>query len=130
MIDKPLLVSKKYPDLLQDVSIRCQKVKEFLKYFRSSISVALSLLRDPFGPATVKPDLEVLIVSKETLPGGLQINAIRKEKGFSILDIFIVDLVSAFDQADLLVDYDDLQQIKLKISSSSIREYKQHNKIS
>lgn len=95
-------------------------------------------MTDPCGPAIEKADLGVLIISKETYPAAVKskyfsflyfcflslvlvVNELRALKGFKELDLKIVDLVSLFDHVD--AEYNLLMDIKLKISSSTIREY-------
>nr|CAG4642601.1 EOG090X0864 [Evadne anonyx] len=69
-------------------------------------------ITDPYGPTAYDPDLELLVVSEETLKGGAKVNQLRKEKGLKILDVYPIPLVN---------DNHASKWEENKISSSSIR---------
>ena len=89
-----LLANKKYKDYLQTYSKREQFCKDFIK---ASAPVGLSV---NFGPldenwpiAATREDVDALIVSEETVEGGLKINEERVKRGFGELELVVVDVL-------------------------------------
>ena len=71
-----MLKTKNHPEKLETLDNRMLTVQDFLMNFRSGCErkVEIVTLRDAFGPTIELDDLEALIVSPETLPGGLKSN--------------------------------------------------------
>ncbi|WVQ98693.1 hypothetical protein IAU59_005824 [Kwoniella sp. CBS 9459] len=57
------------------------------------IEVAAAEITDALGPTRYDPDIQALVVSRETVSGGKAVNATRKEKGLCELDIWVVDVI-------------------------------------
>lgn len=72
---------------------RMNEVREFLDSIDSTLSYEIVPIQDPFGPTATDPDLDLIVVSAETMKGGEKINEIRRAKNFRELEIHSIPLV-------------------------------------
>jgi pantetheine-phosphate adenylyltransferase len=52
-------------------------------------------INDPLGPTAWDPDIQALVVSRETISGGEFVNRKRREEGLSELELFVIDVISS-----------------------------------
>ncbi|KAJ8472668.1 hypothetical protein ONZ45_g16571 [Pleurotus djamor] len=125
--DDALLKSKANKHLLEPLSTRIARVQEFLALFKPELTYDVVPIEDVYGPTGWDPNVQALVVSKETLGGAASIAKHRAERGFPALETFVIDVISPSDSN---LDHEDIEMLKqTKMSSTFIREWiaKQQN---
>lgn len=83
------------PELILPVEERISQLREFLLDIDSTLQYDIVPIDDPFGPTQTDPNIDMIVVSAETLRGGQKVNEIRASKNLSQLDIFSIDIVES-----------------------------------
>lgn len=89
----PMLAKKELPHLIEPVEIRMKAIEDYIKSIKPGLKVHLEPITDPYGPSIVDDKLDAIIVSKETLRGGLSVNKRRAEKGLPQLKVEVIDIL-------------------------------------
>ena len=74
---------------------RMSNLNSFFKTTHNNFHI--SRLEDKYGLTINESDFDAIVVSEETEPTAIEINQIRLEKGFPLLDIVVVSFVLADD---------------------------------
>nr|CAD7266187.1 unnamed protein product [Timema shepardi] len=90
-----MLKSKILWELIQPCNERVALVRDFLQDVDPELDYNVVPITDPFGPTKEDPNMEMIVVSTETLKGGLRVNQLRQERNLSTLDIHSVELLES-----------------------------------
>ncbi|KAL5533106.1 hypothetical protein ACEPAF_4882 [Sanghuangporus sanghuang] len=116
-----LLQNKSNKEVLESLEVRMERVRRFMEFFKPGLVYDVVPIDDVYGPTAVDPNIQALVVSKETLAGASAIAKFRKEKNLPELECFVIDVISA-TSANL--DAEDMEMLReAKMSSTFIREY-------
>lgn len=83
------------PELILPVEERIARLREFLLDIDNTLQYDIVPIDDPFGPTQTDPNIDMIVVSAETLRGGQKVNEIRAAKNLSQLEIFSIDIVES-----------------------------------
>lgn len=106
-----LLINKKFKDQLQSYEVRKSEVLNYVTKVDDSVDYDVLTIRDVCGPTGYEPNIQALIVSKETEKGGDTINEVRRGKGLKELEVFVVDILGGNE----------------KLSSTTLRQLESEN---
>lgn len=92
-----LLAKKEHREYIEPIDVRMARVRQFLRDVSQALGKSLALhvvpISDPCGPAGTLPDLDVLLVTEETVRGIEPIAAERAKHGVRPLHVYTVSLV-------------------------------------
>ncbi|KAI0256648.1 Nucleotidylyl transferase [Lactifluus subvellereus] len=113
--DDALLTKKDNRDVLESLPERIQGVRRFMELFKPSLVYDIVPINDVYGPTATDPNIQALVVSKETASGG------QAGKGLPPLKTFVIDVISHNSR---LLDVEDVEVLKqAKMSSTYIRQW-------
>ncbi|CAL1705139.1 unnamed protein product [Somion occarium] len=118
--DDILLQNKANKHVLEPLSVRCERTRNFLALFNPSITPDIVPITDVYGPTAWDPNIQALVVSRETLSGGKMIEKLRREKNLPSLKTFVIDVISS--EACIETEDPDILK-KAKMSSTFIRQW-------
>lgn len=94
MATENLIQKKVLAHLIEPYETRVEGIKTFALNNHLPNQVEIVPLADIYGPTLTDPNIDALIVSVQTKPGGDQINVIRQERQLSPLPIIEASMVS------------------------------------
>lgn len=136
--DDVLLQSKVNKHILEPIATRSQRVHDFLRFFKPEIYADIVPITDVYGPTAWDPDIQSLVVSRETIGGGyasrffcflssshhhkaLAVAKLRAAKNLPPLHTFLIDVISSTSAS---IDPADTTWLKEnKLSSTFIRQW-------
>ena len=74
-------------------NIRFKRLKKTLESILKNKKFEIFEINDPYGPAIILNDLDIIIVSTETFYNALTINKMRRTKGLKPLSIYVINLL-------------------------------------
>jgi len=105
--DDPLLVKKAFREVLESIEVRIAAVREFLELFKRGIKYDIVPIADVYGPTASDPNIQALIVSKETVSGANASELIQiscETYPYRVHDVHMdVDLLFDFEYSAWLV---------------------------
>ncbi|EAU88686.2 pantetheine-phosphate adenylyltransferase [Coprinopsis cinerea okayama7 len=114
-----LLKNKPHAHLIQPLSLRISHVKQFLQLFKKGLEYDVVEISDVYGPTGWDPDVQALVISRETKKGGEMVATHRASQNLPPLETFVIDVISATEES---LDHDDAVWLgKNKLSSTFIR---------
>ncbi|KAJ7741557.1 hypothetical protein DFH07DRAFT_54324 [Mycena maculata] len=119
--DDALLTRKAHAAVLEPLAQRTAAVRAFLTAFRPTLVYDIVPINDVYGPTGWDPDIQGLVVSKETADGAAAIATHRAEHALPALQTFTIDVISATETN--LSDADTALLKQTKMSSTYIREW-------
>ncbi len=81
---------------IDSCNTRMSNLHEFLET-RYHHNFHVVRLEDSYGPTISEKEYDAIVVSKETEQGAITINNIRNERKLPLLDILVIEMVSAED---------------------------------
>ncbi|KAG8807060.1 hypothetical protein FRC17_004671 [Serendipita sp. 399] len=121
--DDCLLTKKSNREVLETIEQRMEGVRRFLELFRPDLVHEVVPISDVYGPTGFDPDIQALVVSKETLSGAQSIAKLRHERNLPGLETYVIEVISG-NATDELVGEEDAEKLKTaKMSSSYIRQW-------
>ncbi|KZT09636.1 Nucleotidylyl transferase [Laetiporus sulphureus 93-53] len=119
--DDVLLKNKVNKEVLEKLPVRTARTRAFLELFKAGLEYDIVPINDVYGPTAWDPNVQALVVSKETLPGAAAIHKLRAEKSLPSLETFVIDVISSTEAS---VDDEDAEVLKnTKLSSTFIRQW-------
>ena len=87
-----------FPNHLEPFATRKTAVETYLAQHKFSAQARVVPITDRFGTTLTDQSLEAIVVSPETEPVAREINELRKQKGWKLLEVILVPWVLAEDK--------------------------------
>jgi len=95
------LKGKIYRELMYDYKSRCERLKKLLNNWVKTImkgkTYEIVPIAGPYDVITEVENIDYLVVSEETLPRAIAINAIRRNRGLKEVKLVVIPIIRAAD---------------------------------
>ena len=85
--------NKKHSEFMENFPQRAARVLDLIFRINEDVSVTTEALDDVAGPAGILPDLDLLLLSQETIKGGDMVNALRRDRGLREVPYTAIPLI-------------------------------------
>ncbi|KAJ3822075.1 hypothetical protein EV361DRAFT_793415 [Lentinula raphanica] len=119
--DSTLLKSKSNAHVLEPLEMRKTNVRTFLELFKPGLEYDIVTIDDVYGPTGWDPNIQALVVSRETISGADMIATHREKQQLAKLTVFIIDVISHTSSNITEQDLSLMRQTKM--SSTHIRNW-------
>jgi phosphopantetheine adenylyltransferase len=75
-----LFVEKVLPELIEPVARRIAEVEAFIEDVRPTIAHRVTTITDMYGPSTIDPALQCIVLGPDVVKGGHMVNEERHRK--------------------------------------------------
>ena len=97
--------TKQYSELVQPFPQRAAKVVDLVFKVNEDVSITIEALDGMTGPAGIVPDIDLLLLSLETVKGGDIVNKERRERGLREVPFIPIPLITMKDGEKLSSTY-------------------------
>ena len=97
LTDDVFYKNKKYFEKMESYKVRRQKLKNFIESKGYHNNFKIIKIVDKYGPTIIDKNIDAIIVSKETSETAQEINKIRQKNRLPPLEIYVIDLIMAYD---------------------------------
>lgn len=92
-----LLKDKQYAEYMQSFQKRKSEVQDFLNLIKPGLQLNIQEINDICGPTAQIENINALVLSEESRKGGDYVNNVRQEKGWSPLELVVIDVIGGSD---------------------------------
>ena len=116
VIDDKLLQKKANKHVLESLDVRIEHVRRFLEFFKPGLVYDAVPIDDVYGPTAVDPNIQALVVSKETLGGA---SASKSSLTLFTIHVYLAFYLLFFSQQSPSIVKNTIYQLSIVSSLTS-----------